>query len=109
MLNTRWLPRARRAQQSGNYIHLQPTKTPLVVQLICSQADADKCGLQHLKDEYTQNKLTEERAWRGSQNITHAHVNVSRLQVGEAAWGLAGGALCDAHELAELDAVWPPW
>ena len=86
-----------------------PTKTPLVAQLICSKADADKCGLQHLKDEYTQNKLTEERAWRGSQNITHAYVDVSRLQVGEAAGGLAGGALCDAHELAELDAVWPPW
>ena len=62
-------------------------KPLLAVQLTRSKADADKCGLQHFKYEHSQIKLMEEHAWRGSQKITYAHVNVSRLQACEAAGG----------------------
>ena len=55
------------------------------VQLICSQADADKCGHQHNMDEHIQNNLMEEHARRGSPNIHMIQWIISELQVGEVA------------------------
>ena len=52
-----------KAETTNNNTYQKPLQA---VQLKCSKADADKCGLQHLIDERTLSKLKEEHARRGS-------------------------------------------